>query len=71
MIYFNGNITEDTSIFAFQDRLRLGDGVFDTMLVIDGTILYAEEHIERLIQNAQTLKIENILGGPPMLIISN
>jgi len=58
-IYFNGEITDDKAIFEFQDRLRLGDGVFDTMLIINGMPLYIDDHIKRLIGNAKILHIEN------------
>jgi len=60
MIYFNGEITDDAPIFEFQDRLRLGDGVFDTILIIDGKPKHLDAHLSRLIQNAQTLKIESL-----------
>lgn len=56
-IYFNGNFTDDAAIFEFQDRIRLGDGIFDTMLIINGKPIHADEHINRLIKNAKTLKI--------------
>lgn len=59
-IYHNGKITEDTAIFEFQDRLRLGDGVFDTMLVIDGKAIHIDAHLSRLLQNAETLRINNL-----------
>lgn len=60
MIYHNGKFTDDTAIFEFQDRIRLGDGVFDTMLVIDGNPIHIDAHLSRLIQNAKTLRIENL-----------
>lgn len=60
MIYFNGKLVDDTPIFEFQDRLRLGDGVFDTMLVIDGKPIHKNEHLSRLLQNAAILKINNL-----------
>lgn len=60
MIYFNGELTDDVPIFEFQDRLRLGDGVFDTILVINGKPIHEHAHFSRLLKNAKTLKIHNL-----------
>lgn len=60
MIYFNGELIDDAPIFEFQDRLRLGDGVFDTILVIDGKPVHQHSHFSRLLKNAKTLKIHNL-----------
>jgi len=64
MIYFNGEIMDDAPIFEFQDRLRLGDGVFDTMLIVhegmDLILLRMTDHIKRLLENAKVLDIRNL-----------
>jgi len=59
MIFFNDAFQHTDNCFVSpSDRgLTLGDGVFDTMLVVDGTPLYPEEHFKRLVQNAGILKI--------------
>lgn len=63
--YFNGNWIEEndtTTGFGFNDRLRLGDGVFDTMLcVIDeqnkAQTIHADKHFERLSKAAKLMQI--------------
>ena len=57
MILFNSILTDNKPIFEFQDRIRLGDGVFDTLLVIDGNMIHADLHFERLIDNAKMLHL--------------
>ena len=57
IIYHNGQWAEDQAIFNFNDRIRLGDGVFDTMLVVDGTPIHYDLHAKRLIHDAKTLGI--------------
>lgn len=48
----------DTAPFDTSDRgLLLGDGVFDTSLVLDGRIVFAEAHRKRLINDAAVLDI--------------
>ncbi len=59
IIHLNGKLTDDTAIFNFQDRLRLGDGVFDTILVIDGKPQHHDAHIARLLDNAKMLHLNN------------
>ena len=60
IIYKNGSFIKDAAIFEFQDRLRLGDGVFDTMLIIDQTPQHQDAHINRLLNDAQILQIPNL-----------
>lgn len=57
IIYHNGNFIEDGPIFEFQNRIRLGDGVFDTMLVIinppaSPLLNHAALHLSRILHNA-------------------
>lgn len=57
-LWHNGVFKDETEeLFPFQDRVRLGDGVFDTMLVLDGRALHEEEHIARLLHDAQVMGI--------------
>lgn len=60
ILYHNGEFIEETPLFDFQDRLRLGDGVFDTMLIIDGNPAHHDLHIDRLLHDAAILKIDNL-----------
>lgn len=56
---------ENRKVFAFNDRIRLGDGVFDTMLMIvtkdkkglHVDNIYTNLHIERLLENAAAIGI--------------
>lgn len=57
IIWHNGEFKGDEPVFLSNDRIRLGDGVFDTMLAIEGNPIYAEEHHERLLRHAATLNI--------------
>ena len=57
IIYHNDQWIEDKAIFTFNDRIRLGDGVFDTMLIIDGTPVHYDIHAKRLIHDAKTFGI--------------
>ncbi|MGB0719557.1 MAG: aminotransferase class IV [Bdellovibrionales bacterium] len=61
IIYHNGAFIKDAAIFGLNDRIRLGDGIFDTMLVIVKNAapqcLKADLHFERLIHDANMLHI--------------
>ena len=48
-------VEADQPLFKAQDRLRLGDGVFDTLLVVNGQPLYAAQHFTRLQRHAAVL----------------
>ncbi len=62
IIYHNGNFIGDGAIFEFQNRIRLGDGVFDTMLVIINPptpplLNQASLHLSRILHNARLVGI--------------
>jgi branched-subunit amino acid aminotransferase/4-amino-4-deoxychorismate lyase len=57
-MWLNGRFTSEGPVFLPNDRIRLGDGVFDTMLAIDGTLIHANEHFKRLLTHATTLRIK-------------
>lgn len=55
-LWHNGHILPaDAPISRAQDRMRLGDGVFDTMLLIDGAPLHHDLHFNRLRHDADIL----------------
>lgn len=58
MIWLNGRFTQETPVFLPGDRIRLGDGVFDTMLATNGVAVHANEHFKRLLSHASVLKIK-------------
>lgn len=47
----------DIAVFTAADRLRLGDGVFDTMLAVEERLIRPAEHFSRLLAHAAVLKI--------------
>jgi branched-chain amino acid aminotransferase len=52
-IWHNGTFKPaDTPVYTAHDRLRLGEGIFNTMLAIDGRIHFAADHFAKLITNA-------------------
>jgi branched-chain amino acid aminotransferase len=53
IIYHNGTFTEDGPVLSIHDRLRLGEGVFNTMLSIDGKIFHVQTHMEKLLKNSK------------------
>jgi branched-chain amino acid aminotransferase len=57
IVYINGTFcTEDTAHVAVTDRgLTLGDGVFDTLLAVDGVPRDARAHFERLHRHAAVI----------------
>ncbi len=58
LIWHNGTFKDEHEpIFMASDRIRLGDGVFDTMLAVDGEIMNAEHHLARLLFSAESLGI--------------
>lgn len=58
-VFLNGNfIKEDRAALPVTDRgFTLGDGVFDTMLAIDGKMIFADKHFRRLGEHAAIMKI--------------
>lgn len=69
ILYHNDDWHDDNAkLFEFNDRLRLGDGVFDTMLVLiesgKARIIHEALHRERLRHDAGIMGIE-IAALPP------
>jgi aminodeoxychorismate lyase len=59
-VNYNGKFLkeEETLVSANNRGLRYGDGLFETIKVVDGKILYAEEHFNRLWKGLQLLQFE-------------
>lgn len=56
MIWHNGEFKpQGTGIFTARDRMRLGDGYFDTMLAVGGELLHADLHYRRLFETGEAL----------------
>ena len=60
IVFLNNNFIEDNiAHISPADRgFTLGDGVFDTLLVLDGELRYAEAHFTRLLKHASVLQIK-------------
>jgi branched-chain amino acid aminotransferase len=59
IILYNGNfIAGESPVLPASDRgFTLGDSVFDTMLAIDGKMIFADKHFRRLSDHAAVMKI--------------
>lgn len=53
IIWHNGRFIEDGPVLSIHDRIRLGEGVFCTALVVDGAIMHARAHLEKLLKNSK------------------
>lgn len=58
IIWLNGRFMQEAPVFLPGDRIKLGDGVFDTMLAVNGVPVHANEHFKRLLSHANVLKIK-------------
>ena len=78
IIFHNGSFKEEsTKILSISDRALRGDGVFDTMLIVDGHPKHAKTHFDRLVQHTSKIglipgtSIENMLQNLSHLIEKN
>ncbi len=53
LIWHNGVFKDDGPVLTVHDRLRLGEGLFNTMRVRDGHLYHAPLHFEKLLKNAR------------------
>ncbi len=60
MINFNGRLLEkETAIFTRDNRgFKYGDAVFETMKVLDGNVVFLEDHYFRLMASMRMLRME-------------
>ncbi len=63
ILYHNGKFIDEAPVFSPRSRIRLGDGVFDTMLALvttEGTavLICADLHFSRLLQDAALMGID-------------
>ena len=57
-INFNGNLVEESAVvFGAANRLRFGDGFFESMRMFHGKVAFMDAHFERIIQSARLLHI--------------
>ena len=59
-INFNGELLpEDQPVFTAASRAaRFGDGLFETMRMNNGQVLFAEQHASRLFKGLQLLQFK-------------
>ncbi|MFI1743106.1 aminotransferase class IV [Thalassobellus sediminis] len=59
MTNFNGNILEDNVLLSIQNRgLAYGDALFETIKVLNGTLLFWEDHYFRLMASMRIMRME-------------
>ena len=59
MVNFNGNIVSDDIVLSASNRAFLyGDGVFETVKIVSGRILFLEDHYFRLMSSMRILRME-------------
>jgi branched-chain amino acid aminotransferase len=59
MINFNGSLVTETTLLSVNNRAFLfGDGVFETVKIVDNKILFFEEHYFRLMAAMRIVRME-------------
>lgn len=69
---YNGQLyTENSKVFGASNRaFRYGDGLFETMRMMDGNLMYFKYHMERLFKGMDVLKIQYHKAFDPEFIAS-
>ena len=63
LINFNGNIVEDHLKLGVNNRaFKYGDGLFETMKIIDGKVVFVEDHYFRLMASMRMLRMYISMG---------
>lgn len=58
MINFNGTITDDANLLAGNRAFLYGDSVFETVKILDGKVLFLEDHYFRLMSAMRIVRME-------------
>lgn len=58
MINFNGTIASEYNLLTNNRGLLYGDSVFETIKILDGKILFAEDHYFRLMASMRIVRME-------------
>jgi len=58
MINFNGNIESQEHLFSNNRAFKYGDAVFETIKVVNGAILFWEDHYFRLMSSMRIVRME-------------
>lgn len=71
IIWHNGIFKPaQSSLYTAFDRIRLGDGAFDTMLARSGDLIHGNRHMSRLIKSTQMLDIHIDYSAEKLLDIA-
>jgi len=62
MINFNGNLESKEHVFSSNRAFKYGDAVFETIKVVNGTILFWEDHYFRLMASMRIVRMEIPMG---------
>lgn len=57
MINFNGNIAQEDTILAQNRAFLYGDGIFETVKIVNGKILFLEDHYFRLMASMRVVRM--------------
>ena len=60
MVNFNGDILSQDTLFLNQENrgLKYGDGLFETIRVVNGKIFFWEDHYLRLMASMRIMRME-------------
>ncbi|MGO4772314.1 aminotransferase class IV [Flavobacterium sp. W22_SRS_FK3] len=58
MINFNGNIAQEENILTQNRAFLYGDGVFETLKIVNSKILFLEDHYFRLMASMRVVRME-------------
>jgi branched-chain amino acid aminotransferase len=69
-IIYNGQLLPSGDAFVTADSraLRFGDGIFETIKVIDGRILFLDDHLMRLQEGMRTLSLTLSVENLPQFV---
>ncbi len=69
LIYINGKFfpRDQAKVSVFDSAFLLGDGLWESFRLHNGTLAFVQQHLERLVANAKALDLD--IGMPPEALI--
>ena len=60
LVYVNGDLVPkgEAKVSVFDSGFVLGDGVWDAFRLVDGTLVFMAEHLERLLEGARSIDLD-------------
>ena len=60
LVYVNGDLVPkaEAKVSVFDSGFVLGDGVWDAFRLVDGTLVFMAEHLERLFEGARSIDLD-------------